>query len=65
MKPFTIVKEKGAYMTTLGKYVVLITETEEEAVKKIKNKDWQLILNATKAWGEILESNKTTEKTEE
>jgi hypothetical protein len=53
--PFAIMKRNGTWSITMGNYIVIDNlNTKQEALNKIRKKDWDIIITATAIYQEIL-----------
>lgn len=64
--PFTILtNENGKSMIAIGNQIVSEEkETEEECIKMIENRDWELILNASLAFNNLVKKYEDENKNE-
>lgn len=53
--PFAIMKKNGTWSITMGNYIVVDNlNTKQEALDKIRKKDWDIIITATAIYQEII-----------
>ena len=53
--PFAIIKRNEKWSITMGNYIVIDNlNTKQEALNKIRKKDWDIIITATAIYQEIL-----------
>lgn len=62
--PFSVLtKENGKSMIAIGNQIISEEkETEEECIKMIENRDWELILNASFAFNNLVKEYKNENK---
>lgn len=58
--PFAIVLHEGKWRIVMGLHIVSIVEfeTEDEAIKYINKKEWELLFNACAAYIQVIEEVK-------